>query len=142
MSSILIKGLKMPKGDELLCIKIYPSGKVTFDMDLQCKQIAEAFELSDHGYSVSIEDAKKEIDRFIGYLDEDMILRIKLALSKLPVVIPAERSDCEKLQLVALEKEKSAEEVCLVLWQLLFTERSAETVKVDSFAKDTERDEG
>lgn len=47
--SLLIKGLNIPKEDELLCIKIYPSGKVTFDMDLQCKQIAEAFELSDHG---------------------------------------------------------------------------------------------
>jgi len=94
---ILIKGIEMPKEDELLCIKIYPSGKVAIDMDLQCKQVAEAVELPDHGDLVSIDDAKKEIDRFIGYLDEDMILRIKLALSKLPVVIPAERSDCEKL---------------------------------------------
>ena len=47
--SILIKGMKMPKEDELLCIKIYPNGKVAFDMDLQCKQVAEAVEVLDHG---------------------------------------------------------------------------------------------
>ena len=47
--SILLKGMKMPKEDELLCIRIYPSGKVTLDMDLQCKQVAEAVELQKHG---------------------------------------------------------------------------------------------
>ena len=30
------------------------------------------------------EDAEREIGRFVGYLDEDMIARLKIALRKLP----------------------------------------------------------
>ena len=47
--SILIKGMEMPTNGELLCINIYPDGKVCIDLDLECKQIATAVELPPHG---------------------------------------------------------------------------------------------
>lgn len=59
--SILIKGLQMPKEDELLCIKIYPSGKVTLDMDLQCKQIAEAVEVLNYEDMIEGQCDKNEL---------------------------------------------------------------------------------
>lgn len=40
--SILIDGLDMPEGQELLCIDIYPDGLVCIDMDLKCRRIATA----------------------------------------------------------------------------------------------------
>lgn len=39
---IYIKGMEMPKDGELLCINIYPDGKVCINLDLKCKQIATA----------------------------------------------------------------------------------------------------
>lgn len=36
---------------------------------------------------VSRDAVKKTIDKFIGYLDEDMIYRIKVAIDKVPTVI-------------------------------------------------------
>lgn len=79
--SILINGMKMPKEDEELCIRICPSGKVTIYMDLQCRQIAEAVELPDHGDLID-RDAIK-----VGLWGED---EYKM-LCDSPVVIPAER---------------------------------------------------
>ena len=38
------------------------------------------------GDLISREVVKKEIDKFIGYLDEDMIYRIKVAIDKIPTV--------------------------------------------------------
>lgn len=32
----------MPKNEEMLCINIYPDGKVCINLDLDCKQIATA----------------------------------------------------------------------------------------------------
>lgn len=41
--SVYIKGIEMPDGEnEILFLRIYPDGKVSIDMDLQCKQIATA----------------------------------------------------------------------------------------------------
>lgn len=37
---------------------------------------------------VSVETVCKEIDRFIGYLDEDMICRLKIAIRRLPGIEP------------------------------------------------------
>lgn len=41
---------------------------------------------------IDVEKACKEIDRFKGYLDEDMICRLKIAVKRLPIVeaIPIE----------------------------------------------------
>ena len=40
--AIMIDGLEMPKENERLEIVINPSGKVTYSLDLKCKQIATA----------------------------------------------------------------------------------------------------
>lgn len=84
--SILIKGIQMPKEDELLCIRIYPSGKVTLEMDLQCKQVAEAVELHDHGDLFD----KDELSELIGESFEYFLARLSLKCPK--AIIPAERS--------------------------------------------------
>ena len=39
---IYIEGIDMPKDDELLCIDIYPDGKVCINLDLNNKQVATA----------------------------------------------------------------------------------------------------
>lgn len=46
---IYIKGMEMPKDGELLCINIYPDGKVCINLDLDCNQIATAVPVPPHG---------------------------------------------------------------------------------------------
>ena len=89
--SILIKGVKMPKEDELLCIRIYPSGKVTLDMDLQCKQVAEASELPTHGDLIDIDWLKEECEEPNVWWET--ATEMKMILANPPIVIPAERSE-------------------------------------------------
>lgn len=45
--SILIRGLEMPQGEEMLCINVYPDGKVCIDLDLHCKRVATAVPAAD-----------------------------------------------------------------------------------------------
>ena len=47
--SILIKGIEMPKDGEMLCVNIYPDGKVCINLDLECKRIATAVLVPPHG---------------------------------------------------------------------------------------------
>ncbi len=54
--SILIKGMEMPKDGEMLCINIYPDGKVCIDLDLKCKQIATAVPVPTHGALMDRDD--------------------------------------------------------------------------------------
>lgn len=47
-----------------------------------------------HGRLVESNQVAKMIDRWTGYLDEDMIYRIKFALNRdVPTIVPAERSE-------------------------------------------------
>ena len=47
-----------------------------------------------HGRLVGSDQVAKMIDRWIGYLDEDMIYRIKFALNRdVPTIVPAEMSE-------------------------------------------------
>lgn len=62
---IYITGLDMPKDDELLCINIYPSGKVCISMDLNCTPVGAATSAADvvevrHGRWI------KDCDRVMG----------------------------------------------------------------------------
>ena len=93
--SILIKGMKMPKEDELLCIRIYPSGKVTIDMDLQCKWVAEAVEVLNHGDLVDRDEAADDACLIWGRNSsgDDAAQEIIEHLRKMKAVIPAERSE-------------------------------------------------
>lgn len=44
--SIYIKDIDMPKENNILEVRIYPSGKVSMVYDIKCEQIATAIELS------------------------------------------------------------------------------------------------
>lgn len=88
--SILIKGMEMPEDGGLLCIKIYPNGKVAFDMDLKSRQIAEAFELPSHGDLIDV-DEQIRLMRARDYDTYDDYVRALDMLDKAPTIIPAER---------------------------------------------------
>lgn len=70
---IYIKGMEMPKDGELLCINIYPDGKVCINLDLDSKQIATAVSVPLHGRLIDadklgIQDAEKQA--YEAYLQE------------------------------------------------------------------------
>ena len=45
---------------------------------------------------ISLKDAKTVIDRFLGYLDEEMIYRIKYKLNQdCTVIVPASKEETE-----------------------------------------------
>ena len=97
--SILIKGMDMPKDGGLLCVNIYPDGKVCINLDLDCKRIATAFPVPPHGRLI---DANK-----IGLTDFEIILcqkkkgnpfknALEILLEKIesaPNIIQAEEDD-------------------------------------------------
>ena len=58
--SILIKGMEMPTNGELLCINIYPDGKVCISLDLNCKQIAAAVPVPPHGRLIDADKLNKK----------------------------------------------------------------------------------
>ena len=53
-------------------------------------------ELPPHGDLISLKDAETVIDRFLGYLDEEMIYRIKYKLNQdCSIIVPANKEDSE-----------------------------------------------
>jgi hypothetical protein len=58
---IYIEGLEMPKIGELLCINIYPNGKVCINLDLDCKQVATAVPVPKHGRLIDADALDKQI---------------------------------------------------------------------------------
>ena len=91
--SILIKGMEMPKDGELLCINIYPNGKVCIDMDLKCKQIATAVSVPPHGRLIDADALRDkwiwgDTDR-LGYTECVEVIDIDNA----PTIIEAEVND-------------------------------------------------
>lgn len=87
--SILIKGMEMPTNDELLFLRIYPNGKVTIDMDLECKQIATAVPVLSHGRLI---DADEFLKRAIGTkcFRGDYALMLEELVGESTTIIPAE----------------------------------------------------
>ena len=84
--SILITGMEMPTDGELLCINIYPDGKVCINLDLDCKQVATAVPVQPHGdlidrRSVNLEDGPYEYQDWVEWaLDQ---------YQNAPTIIPA-----------------------------------------------------
>ena len=81
MSGIYIKGTDMPKDGEMLCVNIYPDGKVCINLDLECNRIATAVPVPPHG----------------DLVDRDMVLKKSWdmetfydAVRFAPTIIPAE----------------------------------------------------
>lgn len=58
--SIIIKGMKMPKGDSVKCICIFPDGKVSNIYDSDRKQIATAFPVPPHGRLIDADALEEE----------------------------------------------------------------------------------
>ena len=44
-----------------------------------------------NGNLIDANDLKDQIDNFIGYLDEDMIYRIKVIIDKAPIIVGADK---------------------------------------------------
>lgn len=94
--SILIKGMKMPKDDEILYIDIYPDGKVCIDMDLRCKQVASAVPVLPHGRLIDADAVFKRLQKQAmsvwgnGNPRYQIVLEVMDAIRFAPTIIPAE----------------------------------------------------
>ena len=91
---IYIKGMEMPKDDEILCIDIHPDGKVCIDLDLRCKQVASAAPVPEHGDLID-RDEMREIaisllDKAVTDQEANAIREMWSRLGQMPVFIPAE----------------------------------------------------
>lgn len=94
MADILIFGMKMPENEPLRLV-LNPNGQLFVDHGVTFTEY-EAIELPEHWDLISLKDAKTVIDRFLGYLDEEMIYRIKYKLNQdCPVIIPASKEETE-----------------------------------------------
>lgn len=68
MADILIRGMELPKSGGILCINIFPDGKVTRQLDLSCEQIATAVPLPEkHGWLIDADALKKRTPMVIDY---------------------------------------------------------------------------
>ena len=83
MPDILIRGLEMPREDDLLCLNIHPNGDVTINLDLKCIPIARAVELPPHGDLISKQTALAALYSDYAYAAMDVIEK------EVPVIIPA-----------------------------------------------------
>lgn len=84
---IYIPNMEMPKEEELLCIRIYPNGKVSIDMDLACKQVATAVQISPHGRLIDADALTYNIG------DVPYKGSVRRVLLSAPTIIPAEEGE-------------------------------------------------
>lgn len=88
--SILIKGMEMPIKKNGAVLIIYPDGKSAFEDG----KTYQAVPVPPHGDMKDINHINQVLDRFSGYLDDDMIYRLKIAIGRdAPTVIPASKED-------------------------------------------------
>ena len=57
--------MEMPKNEEILCVNIYPDGKVCINLDLECTRIATAVHVPPHGRLIDA-DAYEALIRGLG----------------------------------------------------------------------------
>lgn len=86
--SILIRGIDMPTDGEMLCINIYPDGKVCIALDLECTQIATAVSIPPHGRLIDADALMDEAYQpgAYGYVDA-------IQIDNAPTIIPAEEGE-------------------------------------------------
>lgn len=89
---ILIKGLNMPKDGERLCIDIHPDGKVSYDLDLKCKQIATAISVPPHGDLIE-RDMVHEIINWTSFKPPFSKKQVRRFIDNAPTIIEAEEGD-------------------------------------------------
>lgn len=86
MAGVYIEGIKMPVGEELLCLNIFPDGKVTNHFKLRCDGIARAFPVPDHERLIEAERLKEVFHRNVVSGDAfDQLIDIA------PTIIPADK---------------------------------------------------
>lgn len=97
--SVYIKGMEMPTGDEMLCINIFPDGKVTSHFDLRCMPVAKAVPVPPHGRLIDadalLEHMETEADNFKprNMYDDGLLAGYNAAIRTIretaPTIIPA-----------------------------------------------------
>lgn len=103
MADIMIRGMELPKSGGILCINIFPDGKVTRQLDLSCEQIATAVPLPEgHGDLIDRDafraenglNAKCEHCPTNTYECQNDMIHTKMdfcgMLDDAPVIVPAE----------------------------------------------------
>lgn len=98
--SVLIKGIDMPKDGGLLCVNIFPDGKVCINLDLECKRIATAVPVPPHGRLIDADALRRamyheafETDSPMQKWDSGCWIRYKMFESleeNAPTIIKAE----------------------------------------------------
>lgn len=90
--SVYINGLDLPP-DGYMNLVIYGNGEVSvYDQSPQCYQEtpSTARNIPPHGRLIDESDVSIVFDRLAGYLDDDMIFRLKYLVHRdCPTVIPA-----------------------------------------------------
>lgn len=94
MADILIRGMEMPKSGRILCINIFPDGKVTRQLDLSCEQIATAVPLPEgHGRMIDA-DALKKKRHWTDDFYETEYVEVE-DIDTAPTIVPAEGGENE-----------------------------------------------
>lgn len=102
---VYIKDMEMPKDEEMLCINIYPDGKVCINLDLECTQIATAVSVPPHGRLIDADALRakqqEDADLFQGstaYGDKcrrDEAMNAVANIVNAPTIIPADGKDTD-----------------------------------------------
>ena len=90
--SVLIKGMEMPTGDEMLCINIFPDGKVTSHFDLRCMPVAKAVSVPPHGRLIE-RKAFFKLAHETEDLSLDELAHLAVLVAATPTIIPAEEGE-------------------------------------------------
>lgn len=105
MADILIRGMEMPTKCWTCWMKhgcfAFPS--VLYDKSIEYNERIKKksdncplVELPEHVDLISLDDAKTVITRFLGYIDDDLVFRMKFKLEKdCPVIIPSNKEESE-----------------------------------------------
>lgn len=86
---IYLPNMEMPKDGEMLCVNIYPDGKVCINLDLECKRIATAVPVQKHGRLIEKHAVYKLIWSFPN-VDRQLPVEFMKALYELTTIIDAE----------------------------------------------------
>ena len=87
--------MEMPTDGELLCINIYPDGKVSINLDLNCKQVATAIPVPPHGRLGDLDALQADgwtMQRTFQSSPVEMTWETKSPLD-FPIVIPASEKE-------------------------------------------------
>lgn len=63
---IYITNIEMPQDEEMLCVNIYPDGKVCINLDLECKRIATAVPVPPHRRLGDLDALAAQCDDLFG----------------------------------------------------------------------------